>query len=132
MKRGLQWFHAIAAWLLVAAIAIQVFLAGMAMVNLGGDGNFGLHIEFGYTAVGLAALAVVIGAVLAGSPRRETAFALGLLLLYFLQTALPSLRGSLPAAAALHPVGALLLFGLAVWYARRAQHQLQFRSAGGP
>jgi hypothetical protein len=128
----MKGFHAVAAWLLVAVIVAQVLLAGLAMANLGGDGNFALHIEFGYSVLGLAALAVVIGAVLAGCPRRDTAFALGLLLLYFLQTALPSLRTSLPPAAALHPVGALLLFGLAAWYARRAQRHFEFRLADRP
>jgi hypothetical protein len=39
--------------------------------------------------------------------------------LYVVQTMLPGARTSAPWIAALHPVNALFLFALAVWYARR-------------
>jgi hypothetical protein len=120
MRPALRWLHAGVAWLFVASIVVQVFLAGSAIVNLGGSGDFSTHIEFGYTAVGLAALAVLLTAVVAGSARRDIAVAFGLLVLYVVQTTLPSASDTLPALAALHPVNAMLLFGLAVWYARRA------------
>lgn len=113
--------HTGTAWLLVASIVVQVFLAGSALVNLGGTGDFGAHIEFGYTAVGMIALAVVLTAVAARAPQRDVAISFGILLLYVIQTALPALRGSATWLAALHPVNALLLFGLAVWYARRSR-----------
>jgi hypothetical protein len=108
------------AWLLVAVIAIQAFLAGLALANFGGDGDFSLHAGFGYTVVGLVALALVIAAALTRAPRADIALAVGLLLLYFVQTILPEFRNSIPVAAALHPANALLLFALAVWAARRA------------
>ena len=116
----LRWIHAAAAIVFVAAIVIQVFLAGAAIANLGGSGDFGTHIEFGYTWVGLAALAVLVTALIARRPRRDVGIAAGLLGLYIIQTALPSAKASMPAIAALHPVNALLLFALAAWYARRA------------
>jgi hypothetical protein len=128
MRRRLRLAHALAAWLLVGGILIQVLLAGTAMRNLGGTGNFGLHVEFGYTAVGLLALAVVLTAVAAGVDRRSTAIALGLLLLYFVQTLLPALRSVLPAMAALHVVNALLLFALALFYALRTWQRLRPRT----
>jgi hypothetical protein len=124
MKRALAIGHALAAWLLVAAIAVQVLLVGLALRNLGGSGDFSLHVEFGYTVVGILALAVVLTAVAGGVPRRDLALALGLLILYFVQTALPALRTTLPAAAALHPPTALVLFGLAAWLAIRATRRL--------
>lgn len=111
--------HVVTSWLFVLVIGVQVFLAGAAMTNLGGSGDFALHITFGHTAVGLAALAVVVTAVIGGMPRRDTAIAFGLLLLYFVQSALPALRELVPMLAALHTLNALLLFGAAVWYARR-------------
>jgi uncharacterized protein DUF6220 len=116
----LRWLHAAAAVLFLAAIVVQVFLAGAAITNLGGSGDFGSHIEFGYTWVGLASLAVLVTAALARRPRRDVGIAAALLLLYIVQTMLPGAKASLPAVAALHPVNALLLFALAAWYARRA------------
>ncbi len=120
MQTLLRMVHAIAAWLLVAGIVVQVFLAGAAIANLGGSGDFSTHIEFGYTAIGLLALAVLLTAVAARSGRRDIGASFALLLLYVVQTALPQFRASVPVLAALHPVNALVLFGLAVWYARRA------------
>ena len=112
--------HAAAAVVFVAAIVVQVVLAGLAITNLGGSGDFSAHIEFGYTWVGLAGLALVLTALAARRPRREVAETLGLLVLYVVQTLLPAARGSIPALAALHPLNAMVLFSLAVWHARRA------------
>ena len=109
--------HAGAAWLFVAAIVVQVFLAGAAIAQLGGSGDFSTHREFGYTEVGIAALLVVVTAVIAKAGRRAILISLGLLALYIVQTILPNVTG---VVAMLHPVNALLLFSLAVWYARRA------------
>ena len=116
----LERLHAAAAALFVVAIVVQVFFAGAALANLGGSGNFATHIEFGYTWIGIAALAVLLTAIAARRPRREVGIALALLVLYVVQTVLPSFRVSTPWLAALHPVNALFLFALAAWYARRA------------
>lgn len=120
MRSALLRLHALAAWLLVAGILIQVFLAGTALANLGGNGDFSAHTDFGYTAVGLMVLAVLLTAVVARLSRTDVGVAFGLLLLYVVQTALPQAGSSLPAIAALHPVNAMVLFVIAVWYARRA------------
>ena len=109
--------HAAVAVLFVVMILIQVFLAGAALSNLGGSGDFGSHIEFGYTWVGLAALALLVTALVARRPRRDVGISVGILVLYVVQTLLPAAKTSLPFVAALHPVNALLLFGLASWYA---------------
>jgi hypothetical protein len=116
----LERVHAAAAALFVVAIVVQVFLAGAALANLGGSGNFESHIEFGYTWVGLAALALLLTALAARRPRRDVLITLGILVLYIVQTALPNARTSAPWIAALHPVNALVLFALAAWYAQRA------------
>jgi hypothetical protein len=120
MRDTLRTAHAVSAWLLVAGIIVQVFLAGSAILNLGGSGDFSSHREFGYTVVGLLCLAVVLTAVAARSGRRAIGISFGLLVLYIVQTTLPAFRGSMPSIAALHPVNAMLLFGLSAWYARRA------------
>ncbi|MBI3745864.1 MAG: hypothetical protein HY264_04955 [Chloroflexi bacterium] len=116
----LQRIHAAAAVVFLATIVIQVFLAGSALANLGGSGDFATHVGFGYTWVGLAALVVFVTALVARRPRREVGITAGLLVLYVIQTILPSLRGSMPVVAALHPLNAMILFVLAIWYARRA------------
>jgi hypothetical protein len=131
MPRWLARIHAVAAVVFVAAIIVQVFLAGLAIANLGGSGDFSTHIEFGYTWVGLASLAVLVTAIAARRPRREIGITFAMLLLYIVQTMLPAARASLPWVAASHPVNALLLFGLAVWYARRAWRAMDAVAAAG-
>jgi hypothetical protein len=116
----LERLHAGVAALFVVAIVVQVFFAGAALANLGGSGNFATHIDFGYTGIGIAALAVLLTAIAARRPRRDVGIALALLVLYVVQTVLPGYRSSTPWVAALHPVNALFLFALAAWYARRA------------
>jgi uncharacterized protein DUF6220 len=111
--------HALAAILFVAAIVVQVFLAGAAITNLGGSGNFSTHIEFGYTWIGLAALALLVTVFVARRPRRDVGIVVAIVVLYVVQTMLPSFKASTPALAALHPVNAMLLFAISVWYARR-------------
>jgi hypothetical protein len=109
--------HAIVAVVFVVAILVQVFLAGAALLQLGGNGDFRTHVDFGYTEVGLAALAVVVTAVLAKVGRRRILLSVALLVLYIVQTLLPVAKSSMPAVAALHPVNAMLLFALASWFA---------------
>ena len=115
----LERLHAAAAALFVVAIVVQVFLAGAALANLGGSGDFSAHVSFGYLWVGIAALALLVTAIAARRPRRDVGIVAGLFVLYFVQTALPNARQSIPWIAALHPVNAMFLFGLAAWYARR-------------
>ena len=120
MNQRLLQVHAAAAWLFVASIVVQVFLIGTALPQLGGSNNFSDHINFGYTYVGIAALLVVVTAVIARAGRRAIGISVGLLALYIVQTSLPYAKDSIPWIAALHPVNALVLFALAIWYARRA------------
>jgi uncharacterized membrane protein len=116
--------HAATSWLFVLVIAIQVLLAGAAITNLGGSGDYSLHVAFGHGVIGVVALAVVVTSVLAGVPRRDSAISFGLLLLYFVQAVLPAFASVMPIVAALHVLNALLLFAGAVWYARRISRGL--------
>ena len=118
INRGAARLHGWLAWLFAASIVIQVFLAGLAI--FGATRDFGLHIDFGYTVVGLLALAVLLSAVIGGLPRRTIGLSLLLLVLYVVQTALPQAKASLPVIAAFHPVNALALLGLGIILARRA------------
>jgi hypothetical protein len=109
--------HAIVAVVFVIAILVQVFLAGAALLQLGGTGDFRAHVDFGYTEVGLAAVLVFVTAALAKVGRRRIGLSVLLLVLYIVQTLLPNFKNDVPALAALHPVNAMLLFALAAWFA---------------
>ena len=119
MRELFRPIHAGAAWLVVAAIVIQVFLAGASILQLGGNGSFGTHVDIG-RMVGVVFLALVIAAALARAGRRRVLQAAGLLGLFVVQSFLPYMDDDLGLSfvAALHPVNALLMFGLAVVYAR--------------
>src|SRR5436190_4975812 len=117
MKGVLRQVHAWLAWALVAAIVIQVWLAGSAIPQLGGNGSFATHRDFGY-GIGLLTLLVLLASISAGAGRRRSSQALGLLVLYVVQSSLPYMAPDLPFAAALHPVNALVMFALSLWYAR--------------
>jgi hypothetical protein len=112
------------AW--VAAIVVQVVLAGFAIANLGGSGDFGTHIDVGY-AVGIVQLAVLVTAFPARLPRRQIGMSAGILALYIVQTLLPGFRSGASWIAALHPLNAMILFTASIWYSRRA-----WRAAAAP
>lgn len=118
MNTILRQVHAIVAWAFVASIVVQVFLAGLAIPQLGGNGSFATHRDFGYL-IGLITLIVLIAAIAARAGRRRIGQAAGLLVLYVVQSSLPYMDPDLPFAAALHPVNALVMFGLGVVYARQ-------------
>lgn len=118
MTSMLRQINAWYAWAFVVALFIQVWLAGSAIQQLGGTGSFATHQDFGYL-IGLFSLILVITAILARSGRRKILQALAILGLYVVQSSLPYMDPGLPAAAALHPVNAVLMIGLAVWYARQ-------------
>ena len=116
MRPALRQLHAFLAWAVVAAIVLQVFLAGLAVPQLGGSGSFVTHVDVG-RIIGIVFLALLLAAVGAGAGRRRIGQAAGLLGLFVVQSILPYMDPGLPLVAALHPVNALVMFGLAVWYA---------------
>lgn len=122
MTTGARWIHIAAAWLFAAGVLVQGYLAGQALSQLGGSGDFQAHREFGYTVMGILVLVVLVAALIGRLPRQQVGLSFLLFALYVVQTALPNARTDSPAIAALHPVGAILLFVLAVaigWRARR-------------
>jgi hypothetical protein len=112
--RAFPWL----AWLYVASLLVQVFLAGLAV--FGDPATFAIHVDFGRMVVGLLSLLLPIVAWLGRLP--FVRLSAGVLLFYLFQTGLPEVRASYPAVAALHPVFALVLFWLAVRLAGQARH----------
>ena len=115
IKRAFPWL----AWLYVAVLVIQVFLAGLAVFV--DPATFKTHVVFGQVVVGLLTLLLPITAWLGRT--RFVRITIGILLFYLLQTGLPEVRASYPIVAALHPVLALGLFWLAVRLAIQARQE---------
>jgi hypothetical protein len=103
------------AWLFLACVVVQVFLAGMGV--FAGSANFETHRGFGYLFGWLTLLMLVV-ALVGRLGRRWAGFAGVLLVLFALQSVFIAFRGSVPAAAALHPVNALAIFWVAQHVAR--------------
>src|SRR6185436_6346519 len=75
--------HAWAAILWVVAIIVQVFLAGAALGNLGGSGDFATHRDFGYT-IGIVQLIALVLAFPARMSGRDKAISAGIMILFTL------------------------------------------------
>jgi len=107
--------HALTAVVLLIAILVQVWLAGTAIPQLGGNGSFENHRNLGY-AIGLIALILVVTALPSGLGRRRILQSLGILGLYIVQSSLPYI--GVTVIEALHPVNALVMFVVSLVYAR--------------
>jgi hypothetical protein len=114
-RRAFAWL----AWLYVASLLVQVFLAGLAVFS--DPATFKVHVDFGRIVVGLLSLLLPIVAWLGRLPFVRLSG--GVLLFYLLQTSLPEVRASYPVVAALHPVLALGLFWLAVRLAGQGRRE---------
>lgn len=116
MTQALRYLYAASAAILAVGIAVQVFLAGMFLFA---DGSRETHIEFGYL---LTLVPIVVVALAAAARPGWSTFGLTALLLgiTWLQPILTYFREAAPFIAALHPVNALLVFGLSIVVTRRA------------
>ena len=98
-------------WLYVGALALQFYAAGLALFGLT---SFMSHALLGYGLI-LGALTLLALTSAARLGRRHVGLAVGVLALVVLQPVLAvGLRGQFPWMAALHPVVALVIFGLAL------------------
>ena len=114
MRSMVRMVHTWVAWLLVGAIAVQVWLAGMAIPQLGGTGDFEMHRNVGYL-IGLVTLVLFLTALPAGLGRRRILQSLGILGLYIVQSSLPYM--GVNAIEGLHPVNAAVMFVVSLLYA---------------
>ena len=106
----------VAVWVFVVAVLVQVFFAGSALFSA--SGAWDDHVQLGWI-LHLAPVLILVLVSLSRPSRTTVGLAALLALFTFVQPLLPSLRGSVPFAAALHPVLALVIFGLAVTLALR-------------
>ena len=114
-------------WLFVAAVLLQVFLAGLAL--FAGPENWPFHVNFGYL-LHVSIVPVTAAALLARLPRRSLWMVAALFVVTAVQPLLPVLRNDVPIVAALHPVLALLVFALAAALAVRAPADVRHERGG--
>ncbi len=117
MRPIMRSIHLVVAWLLVAGLLVQVFLAGLGVFR--GAASFATHRDFGYTLELLPIILLVTGLV-AGLGRRAALMAAGIFGLFLLQSVFVGLRDSAPEVAALHPVNGFLILLLSILLARDA------------
>jgi len=103
------------AWLALALGVLQFFLAGLGIF---GASSFSAHETAGYT---FHTIAVIVFLLALAGPRTGRDIGMGALfaVLATVQIYLPELRGDVPELAAVHPLLALLLLGLAAHIGRR-------------
>ncbi len=117
MVRGARYAYVGFAWAFLAGLVIQVFFAGLGL--FAGSGNFNSHVSLGWI-LHLAPILIVGAAALSREERRRFFVAVALAVTVFIVPILVLLRDSSPVIAALHPVGALISFWLAILVARNA------------
>jgi hypothetical protein len=115
MRKALCTAYSGLAWLALALGVLQFFLAGLGIF---GASSFSAHEGVGYLFHTIAVLVFVLA--LAG-PRTGRDIGMGALfaVLATVQVYLPELRGDAPEIAAIHPLLALFLLGLAAHLGRR-------------
>jgi heme A synthase len=104
-------------WLFVGCLIVQVFLVGL---DLFGEADPATHRTWAYIYGWLTPVLVFLASV-GRLPRPMLVGTVALLVLFAVQTLLPSLRDEFPVVAAAHALNALLIFWLAMVLARRAR-----------
>jgi|SRR5215211_5345227 len=118
-------------WLVALAVVVQVGLAGYGAFYVANkvedetvdedkfEDGFGAHIGFGYLVV-LTGLLLLVITLIARPGRRRVWRVVILAGLLVVQVILAWIGESVPALGFLHPINALVLFGLSVWNAWEA------------
>ena len=117
--RSMRWAYIVTAWIILVAVFVQVFLAGLGLFVAGE--YFGLHAMFG-TLLGLLMLIELGFAFAARLPRGAVGLTALLPALVILQILFVEIGRAGPhVVSALHPVNALVIFGVAALIAWRAR-----------
>jgi uncharacterized membrane protein (DUF441 family) len=116
--------HAIVAWVFVAGLVLQVWLAGRGVFEA--ETMFATHRDVGY-ALSLFTVVLLVLGLLGGMGRRAALRAIGIFVLFILQSVFVIMRSSMPALAALHPVNGFLILLAAIlvaWESTQARRQV--------
>jgi len=106
MARGAWYVYVAVLWIFLAALVIQIFVAGLALFS--DSSQMQLHRDIGW-ALHLPVLLILIAALIARVRRPTIWWVLGLFVSGALQPLLPAFRADVPLLAALHPLNAVVL-----------------------
>jgi len=109
--------HLFVAWAFVAALVIQVFLAGLGVFE--SATKFQTHAGWGFM-IGLIPIVLLVLAGAGQLGQRQVLYAAALFGLFIVQSILVAMRSSAPVVAALHPVNGFLILFVAIAMAREA------------
>jgi len=126
MRSVARTIHLIVACLFVAALFVQVFLAGLGVFS--SSTGFSTHRDVGYSLSLLPIVLLVVG-LLGGLGRRQALLAALEFVLFILQSVFVAMRTSAPAVAALHPVNGFLILLIALLIARESWSARALESA---
>ena len=116
MVRGARYVYLGLAVAFVIGLVVQVFYAGMGVFRAS---DFEVHVGLGWL-LHLVPILIVAAAAVGRAGRRRILWAAALAATVFVVPILALARADAPAVAALHPVGAVISFWLAVVVARDA------------
>lgn len=115
IRRWARAAYLYGAWLFVACLVVQVFLAGLGV--FAGAKNFATHTEFSHI-FGWLTLILIALAIIGRMGRRKIWLSVLVFVLFFLQGLFVALRDSAPAVAALHPVNGFLILWISILLAQ--------------
>ena len=121
MRKIARYIYVGIAWLTLVGVIVPFFIAGMSLFV--SKTYWSVHGEIGWSS-GLTILGLAAFGLIGWIPRKLTAWLVGMTVLHFVQTALPSFRSDVPLLAAIHPTFALLLVAVTYVHARRATQLL--------
>ena len=127
MRSIARSLHLVVAWLFVAALVGQVFLAGLGVFD--DPASVLTHRDVGYT-LSLVPLVLLVLGLVGGLGRRAALLAAASFGLFMLQSVFVAMRTSAPEIAALHPVNGFLILLIAIVIAHDAW--LARGTAGAP
>jgi Family of unknown function (DUF6220) len=120
--RAMRWTSVVFAWLILAAVIVQFFLAGLGV--FGGAGGFQAHVTLGYSLLFVTLIGLLL-AFAARLPWRTIGLTALLPVLVVLQSVLISAwHSGLLVLAALHVVNGLAIFSLAGYLAVRSREYI--------
>jgi hypothetical protein len=123
----MRWTSVVFAWLILAMVIVQFFLAGLGV--FAGASNFQAHVSFGYTIFSVMVIGL-LPAFAARLPWRTVGLTTLLPVLVALQSILiQAWHNGLLVVGALHVVNGLAIFSLAGFLALRSRGYL---AAGKP
>ena len=128
MSRAARYAYLVLAWLVVVAIVMQVFFIGLGL--FAGSENIDIHRTLGWI-VHLLPIPLLLAAALSHAGRRHWQWALALAAVVFIVPILALMKDT-PVVAALHPVGAVIAFWLAVVVAQNSVAAVRHADDLGP